>query len=51
MCTATGKRRYPSYSDARRAATEIRNEMDQDHGRPYRCDECGGWHLGRTKEG
>ena len=47
MCAATGKRRYVSYWAARQASLEIRRE-GQDHGRPYSCDECAGWHLGRS---
>lgn len=50
VCSATGgKRRYASYWEARAAARQIRDETSSDHGRPYRCDRCDGWHLGRIK--
>ena len=47
-CTTTGKRAYRSYWEARSAATDIRHQMGQDHGRPYRCHQCHGWHLGKS---
>lgn len=49
VCAATGKRRYASYFEAKAAAREIRDTMYEDHGNPYRCDECGGFHLGRSQ--
>jgi hypothetical protein len=48
LCVRTGKRKYDSYWEARAAAQDIKNSLDEDHGRPYRCAECGGWHLGRS---
>ena len=48
VCGPTGKRRYISYWEARQASLQIRRETDQDHGTPYRCEECGGWHLGSS---
>jgi hypothetical protein len=48
LCVKTGKHRYDSYWEARAAAQDIRNSLDEDHGRPYRCADCGGWHLGRS---
>lgn len=47
-CAPTGKKRYRGYWEARAAAGEIRHQTGDDHGKPYRCDECGGWHLGRS---
>jgi hypothetical protein len=47
-CTATGKRRYRSYWDARAAANTIRHQTGESHGRPYGCHECHGWHLGNS---
>jgi hypothetical protein len=51
LCTKTGKQRYDSYWDARAAAQNIKDTLAEDHGRPYRCDGCGGWHLGRSRFG
>ena len=48
VCTSTGKKVYASYWEARHAAQDIRHQMNQDHGRPYRCTGCGGWHLGKS---
>lgn len=49
MCTATGKRRYPGYWEARAAANDIRHQTGESHGRPYKCLACGGWHLGKSE--
>lgn len=49
VCTATGKRRYGSYFEAKAASREIRATMYEDHGAPYRCGSCKGWHLGRSQ--
>jgi hypothetical protein len=49
MCPGTGKRRYDSYFAAKAASREIRDTMYEDHGNPYRCDDCDGWHLGRSQ--
>ena len=48
VCTATGKRRYRTYWDARAAANTIRHQSGEIHGRPYGCHECHGWHLGKS---
>lgn len=50
ICASTGKRRYATYFEAKAAAREIRDTMSEDHGDPYRCDECAGWHLGRSQD-
>jgi hypothetical protein len=47
-CTSTGKKRYRDYWHARSAASEIRHQTGQIHGRPYRCHACHGWHLGKS---
>lgn len=49
LCRATGKRRYDPYLAAKAASREIRDTMYEDHGNPYRCGECNGWHLGRSQ--
>ena len=48
-CTATGKRRYPGYWEARAAANDIRHQTGESHGHPYRCGSCSGWHLGKSE--
>jgi hypothetical protein len=48
LCSATGKMRYESYFEAKFAAAAIREETHEDHGTPYSCSDCGGWHLGRA---
>ncbi|MGH2694407.1 MAG: hypothetical protein ACRDJJ_06260 [Actinomycetota bacterium] len=47
-CAKTGKRRYGSYFEARQAAASIRSDVGEEHGKPYECTHCRGWHLGRT---
>lgn len=47
ICTATGKRRYASYFEAKAVARAITDSTGEDHGHAYRCDDCDGWHLGR----
>ncbi len=47
-CVVTGKKAYRSYWEARAASNDIRHQSGQDHGRPYRCVECTGWHLGKS---
>ncbi|MFN2524789.1 MAG: hypothetical protein ABR505_00770 [Actinomycetota bacterium] len=49
VCSATGKRRYGNWFEARDAAELIKREASEDHGRPYRCEHCGGFHLGRAQ--
>ena len=49
LCPTTGKQRYDSYWTARAAAQDIRTSVGEDHGRPYKCTDCGGWHLGRSR--
>jgi hypothetical protein len=41
------KVRYPTQRDALSAADERGRESDVDLG-VYRCDFCGGWHMGRS---
>ncbi|MGA2037362.1 MAG: hypothetical protein ABSH04_07255 [Acidimicrobiales bacterium] len=41
------KVRYPSEAEANRAAFGYRLEHGSDLP-PYRCEFCGGWHLGGT---
>ncbi len=48
VCAKTGKVKHASYFAARNAAREVRDQTGQEHGRPYRCGDCGGWHLGRS---
>lgn len=48
VCTKTGKKRYPSYWQARAAANDIRHQSGEQHGTPYQCDHCRGWHLGKS---
>jgi hypothetical protein len=48
ICAKTGKRRYDSYFEAKHSAASIRHEVREEHGTPYRCEHCGGWHLGRS---
>lgn len=48
-CAETGKKRYPGYWEARAAVNEIKHQLGQDHGRPYRCASCAGWHLGKSE--
>ena len=50
LCPATGKVRYRTYFDARAAASDIRYNFKEDHGHPYRCSECDGFHLGRPRD-
>jgi hypothetical protein len=40
------KRRYPTAADAKWAAAERSEESDTELG-VYRCDFCGGWHMGK----
>lgn len=40
VCEATGKRRYPSKSTARRACRKTGNRI-----RVYACRDCGGFHV------
>lgn len=47
-CVVTGKKAYRSYWEARSASYDIRHQTSQDHGRPYRCHDCHGWHLGKS---
>ena len=47
-CAATGKQRYLTYFEARDAAVEIERTTGENHGRPYRCDKCGDFHLGKS---
>jgi hypothetical protein len=47
ICAETGKRRYDSYFEAKQAAASIHRESGEDHGKPYACGHCNGWHLGR----
>lgn len=42
---STGKIRYENGRDALLAQRGVRGTRRQT--RPYRCEECGGWHLGR----
>ncbi len=49
VCAKTGKRRYEDWYAARDAADLIRRETGEHHGRPYRCEHCGGFHLGREQ--
>ncbi|HEX2241269.1 MAG TPA: hypothetical protein VHJ82_09040 [Actinomycetota bacterium] len=49
ICAETGKRRYADWFEARDAAELIKHEMAEDHGRPYHCEHCGGFHLGRDQ--
>lgn len=50
ICSITGKHRYPDYFAARDAAETIARTTGEDHGRPYRCDACKGFHLGGNIE-
>lgn len=40
------KARFPTMADARRAASERAEASGTDLG-VYRCDFCGGWHMGK----
>jgi len=46
-CGRTGKQRYSTYFEARANAAAIREQTNEDHGTPYRCEYCRDWHLGR----
>ncbi|MGH2731163.1 MAG: hypothetical protein ACRDJI_11235 [Actinomycetota bacterium] len=48
ICAKTGKKRYSSYFEAKQADASIRRDVGEDHGSPYACERCGGWHLGRS---
>lgn len=48
-CGKTGKQRYETYFEAKANASAIKDQTDEDHGTPYRCESCGDWHLGRSQ--
>jgi hypothetical protein len=48
LCTDTGKKKYRRYFEARAAADDIARTSRENHGRPYQCEHCGDWHLGRS---
>lgn len=43
------KTRFPSEAEANRFALQVRLEHGNDLA-AYRCELCGGWHLGGTGE-
>jgi hypothetical protein len=50
-----GKRIYPTYRLADRAARKLRRIVDGSHAKPFRCRVCRAWHVGedlsqRTQE-
>lgn len=46
ICARTGKKRYDSYFEARQARDAIKHQTGEEHGKPYSCSSCDGWHLG-----
>lgn len=45
---STGKMRFPTRREARARLSRLRRRPQTDASlRPYRCGECGWWHLGR----
>ena len=36
---------YPSKAAAKRTARQLQSRQGRDPNAPYRCDECGQWHL------
>lgn len=49
ICGKTGKVSYQSYFEAKASARAIKDSTTEDHGTPYRCEDCGQWHLGRPR--
>lgn len=48
-CPATGKLSYPDKRTAKRARANVR--FLRRRLACYRCEECGGWHLGHRTAG